>query len=103
VIGRTGSGKTTLLKNLITQDLRNPKQGVIVISPENKIFEELLDLLPPERAASLIYFDPTDTKEPVIGFNPFILEDGDDLNQKSQETYTIFERALVVDHTDYDG
>jgi Type IV secretion-system coupling protein DNA-binding domain len=94
VIGRTGSGKTTLLKNLITQDLRNPTQGVIVLSPENKIFEELLDLLPSERADSLIYFDPTDTRPPVIGFNPFTFEDGDDLNQKAQETYTIFERAL---------
>lgn len=94
VIGRTGSGKTTLLKNLITQDLRNPKQGVIVLSPENGIFEALLDLLPPDRADSLIYFDPTDTRPPVIGFNPFTFEDGDDLNQKAQETYTIFERAL---------
>jgi hypothetical protein len=94
VIGRTGGGKTTLLKNLITQDLRNPAQGFIVISPENKIFEDLLDLLLPNRANSLIYFDPTDTNKPVIGFNPFTFEDGDDLNQKAQETYTIFERAL---------
>jgi len=94
VIGRTGSGKTTLLKNLITQDLRNDQQGVIVLSPENKIFEDLLDLVPPERAHSLIYFDPTDTRSPVIGFNPFTFEVGDDLNQKAQETYTIFERAL---------
>jgi hypothetical protein len=94
VIGRTGSGKTTFLKTLIAQDLRNTKQGVIVISPENRIFEDLLALIPPERANDLIYFDPTDTTPPVIGFNPFALEDGDDLNQKAQETYTIFERAL---------
>jgi len=92
IIGKTGSGKTNLLKNLITQDLKKDV-GVIVISPEDGLFQSLLPLTG-HRKDQLIYFDPTDTTEPIIGFNPFHLEEGEDLTQKAGETYTIFERSL---------
>ena len=38
ITGKTGAGKTTLLQNLISQDL-NRGEGVIVLSPENDLFE----------------------------------------------------------------
>ena len=103
IIGKTGSGKTNLLKHLITQDLNNPDVGLILLSPEDGIFQSLLPAIPESRQDDLIYFDPTDTADPVIGFNPFDFTDADDLTPrdrenyltlKAGETYTIFERAL---------
>ena len=103
IIGKTGAGKTNLLKHLITQDLNNPDVGLILLSPEDGIFQSLLPSIPESRKDDLIYFDPTDTLDPVIGFNPFDFTDADDLDPrdkenyltlKAGETYTIFERAL---------
>ena len=103
IIGKTGAGKTNLLKHLITQDLNNPDVGLILLSPEDGIFQSLLPAIPESRKDDLIYFDPTDTLDPVIGFNPFDFTDADDLDPrdkenyltlKAGETYTILERAL---------
>src|SRR5205823_9144827 len=69
IIGKTGSGKSTLLRNLITQDIHHG-YGVIVLSPENGLFQELLPYIPESRKNDLIYFDPTDIQPPIIGFNP---------------------------------
>ena len=49
VIGKTGSGKSVLLQHLITQDLENDKRGVIVLSPEDGIFQKLLAYIPEHR------------------------------------------------------
>jgi hypothetical protein len=65
-----------------------------VLSPENDLFEKLLAFIPESRKDDLIYFDPTDTKPPIIGFNPLALEAGEDLNQKAGETMTALKRAL---------
>src|SRR5687768_1391654 len=103
VIGKTGAGKTNLLKHLIRQDLENDNVGLILLSPEDSIFQSLLPAIPEHRRDDLIYFDPTDTTDPVIGFNPFDFSDADGLpprerdaylTLKAGETYTIFERAL---------
>jgi hypothetical protein len=91
IIGKTGSGKSTLLRNLIAQDIHYGN-GLIVLSPENDLFERLLAFIPPERTDDLIYFDPTDTKPPIIGFNPLALEAGEDLTQKAGETMTALKR-----------
>lgn len=93
LIGKTGSGKSTLLKTLIAQDLSR-KVGVIVISPESGLFDDLLPFIPPNRVNDLLYFDPTDTTSPVIGVNPFHFDQGDNLTQRAEETYTIFSAAL---------
>lgn len=93
VTGKTGAGKTTLLQNLISQDM-NRGEGVIVLSPENDLFEELLPCIPRDRADDLIYFDPSDTTPPIVGFNPFHLEAGEDFTQKAGEVATIFTRAM---------
>ena len=118
MIGKTGSGKTTQLKNLIAQDMHN-NRSVILIAPENDIFNALLPYIPPERKDQLIYFDPTDTTDPVVGFNPFDFSEADSLSQserdflltqKAGETYTALERAVgdlgvkmttVVNHAVY--
>jgi len=49
------------------QDIKNGK-GLAVVDPHGDLVEELLPLIPPERAEDVIYFDPSDTERPM-GFN----------------------------------
>jgi hypothetical protein len=63
IIGKTGTGKSELLKQLILQDIKEGK-GVCFIDPHDTI-EKLLELIPPERAEDVIYFDPSQTERPM--------------------------------------
>ncbi len=67
IIGRTGTGKTELLKSMIIQDMRAGK-GLCFMEPHGDGIEELLELVPPERAEDVVVFDPSDKERPV-GFN----------------------------------
>ena len=64
IIGKTGTGKTELLKDLIMQDIRTGK-GVCFIDPHGDAIEDLLKLIPPERAEDVIYFNPGDSERPM--------------------------------------
>jgi len=64
IIGKTGTGKTELIKYLVMQDIRAGK-GVALIDPHGDAAEDLLNLIPPERAEDVIYFDPSDFERPV--------------------------------------
>ena len=63
IIGKTGTGKSELLKEMILQDIRAGK-GVCFIDPHDMV-EKLMELIPPERAEDVIYFDPSDTERPM--------------------------------------
>lgn len=67
IIGKTGTGKTELLKSMILQDMRAGR-GLCFLEPHGDGIEELLELVPPERAEDVIFFDPSDRDRPV-GFN----------------------------------
>src|SRR4030066_675297 len=67
IVGKTGVGKAELLKDLVIQDIRNG-EGVCFIDPHGDAVEELLSLIPPERAEDVIYFNPSDTDRP-LGLN----------------------------------
>lgn len=67
VIGKTGTGKSELLKDMILQDIKDGK-GVCFMDPHGDAIEDLLKLIPPERAEDVIYFNPSDTERPM-GFN----------------------------------
>ena len=67
IIGRTGTGKTELLKSMIIQDMRAGK-GLCFMEPHGDGIEELLELVPPERAEDVVVFDPSDKERPM-GFN----------------------------------
>lgn len=67
VLGRTGTGKTELLKSMILQDIK-AGHGVCFLEPHGEGIDELLELVPPERAEDVIVFDPADTERPM-GFN----------------------------------
>ena len=60
VIGQTGAGKSSILKNMIIQDIRNG-DGVCFIDPHGNDVQDILSLIPPERADDVIYFDPSYT------------------------------------------
>ncbi|MBI2338723.1 type IV secretory system conjugative DNA transfer family protein [Candidatus Daviesbacteria bacterium] len=67
IIGRTGTGKSELLKTLMLQDILAGK-GLCFIDPHGDAAEELLQLIPPQRAEDVIYFDPSDMLRP-FGLN----------------------------------
>ncbi len=67
ILGRTGTGKTETLKSMLLQDIR-AGHGVCFMEPHGDGIEELLRLIPPERAEDVVLFDPADQERPM-GFN----------------------------------
>ncbi len=67
VIGKTGTGKSEFLKDLILQDIKEGK-GICFMDPHGDAVEDILKLVPPERAEDVIYFNPSDVERP-IGMN----------------------------------
>jgi len=63
-VGKTGTGKTNLLKTIFLQ-LAESGQGVALLDPHGDLAEELLDLLPRDVAARVVYFNPADLSFPV--------------------------------------
>lgn len=66
IIGKTGTGKSEFLKEMILQDIKEGK-GVCFIDPHDTV-EQILEMIPPERAEDVIYFNPSDTERP-LGMN----------------------------------
>jgi hypothetical protein len=64
IIGKTGTGKSEFLKEMIMQDIENG-QGVCAIDPHGEFVEDILQLVPPERAEDVIYFNPSDLTRPM--------------------------------------
>ncbi len=64
IIGKTGVGKSEFLKDMVLQDIRNG-EGVAVIDPHGDLIEDILKLIPPNRAEDVILFDPSDTERPM--------------------------------------
>lgn len=67
IIGKTGTGKSEFLKQMIMQDIRNG-EGLAVVDPHGDLIEDILQMMPPERAEDVILFDPSDLDQPM-GFN----------------------------------
>jgi len=64
IVGKTGTGKTELLKDLIMQDIR-AGSGICFMDPHGDAIEDLLQMIPPERAEDVIYFNPGDSERPM--------------------------------------
>lgn len=64
IIGKTGTGKSKFLQSMILQDFAEGK-GLCFIDPHGDAVEELLGMVPPERAEDVIYFNPGDTERPM--------------------------------------
>lgn len=85
-IGQTGTGKSLFLRNCIVQDMYAGK-GVAFIDPHGDTAEELMAMVPPERAKDVIYFNPGDTEFPmgwnIMEFDPAHPEQKDFLVQEA--------------------
>ncbi|PWU24263.1 hypothetical protein C5B42_00205 [Candidatus Cerribacteria bacterium 'Amazon FNV 2010 28 9'] len=64
IVGKTGTGKSEFLKDMILQDIRAGK-GIAVLDPHGELVEDIMQLLPPERAEDVIYFNPSDVERPM--------------------------------------
>lgn len=64
IIGKTGTGKSEFLKEMIMQDIERG-EGVCAIDPHGEFVEDILQLIPPERAEDVIYFNPSDLARPM--------------------------------------
>lgn len=93
IIGKTGVGKSELLKQMILQDIHEGK-GVAVIDPHGDLVEDILLMVPPERAEDVILFDPSDTERPM-GLN--MLE-----GQTEQEKHYIVSSIVGLMYKLYD-
>ncbi len=67
VLGASGTGKSTLLVSMILQDIAKGR-GVAVLDPHSDLVDEILGLMPEDRAKDVILFDPADP-EYVVGWN----------------------------------
>ncbi len=67
IIGKTGTGKSEFLKGMIMQDIK-AGEGLAVVDPHGDLVEDILQLIPPQRAEDVILFDPSDLDRPM-GFN----------------------------------
>ena len=93
IVGKSGSGKTNLMRNLIYQEM-DAGNGIGVIAPEAEMIdEEILPYVPEHRMDDVIYFNPGDTDAPVT-FNPLHLDEGEDIDLKADENFTIFRRTF---------
>ncbi len=64
MIGKTGSGKTTIIKGMVLQDIANGK-GVCFVDPHGDAAEEIIEMVPENRAKDVIYVNPADGQWPV--------------------------------------
>lgn len=64
IIGKTGTGKSEFLKEMILQDIEAGR-GVCAIDPHGEFVEDILQMMPPERAEDVIYFNPSDLDRPM--------------------------------------
>lgn len=67
IIGQTGTGKSNFMKSMIAQDIQNG-DGVCYIDPHGEDVQDILSIIPPERADDVIYFNPGDVERP-LGLN----------------------------------
>ena len=82
----TGTGKSVFLENCIVQDMYAGK-GLAFIDPHGDTAEELMAMVPPERAKDVVYFNPGDAEFPmgwnIMEFDPNHPEQKDFLVQEA--------------------
>jgi hypothetical protein len=63
ILGQTGTGKSWLMVRMMLQDIYNG-DGCAFVDPHGEAAEMILDMIPPERAEDVIYFDAGDFERP---------------------------------------
>ena len=97
IIGQTGMGKSKLLENLAYQDITEGR-GFCFIDPHGDSAEELLGMIPQSRMDDVIYFNPSDTENP-LGFNIFEIESPEDMDFVISETNSMLKSLFDPGNT----
>ncbi len=97
IIGRTGTGKTELLKSMIIQDMRAGR-GLCFMEPHGEGIEQLMELVPPERAEDVVFFDPSDKERP-IGFNLLEVNNYDEMYQVASSIINLMYKLFDPNRT----
>ncbi|GHO82321.1 hypothetical protein KSZ_03270 [Dictyobacter formicarum] len=97
LVARSRYGKSTLIQLLAQaamQPIRHgtPQPGIFVIDPHKDLIEDLLLLIPPERAQDVILLDLTDTQY-VVALNPLDASMGFTRDQAIANVMSSFERV----------
>jgi hypothetical protein len=90
LLGKTGTGKSTVFKNMIISDIL-AGEGVAVVDPHGELVEDLLNFIPSNRVNDVVYFDPSDTNNP-IGFNMLELNDMDQRDLVADGVVEVFKK-----------
>src|SRR6266536_2978583 len=85
-IGTTGMGKSTLLENIAFADMASG-DGLCFLDPHEDSAETLIRLVPQDRQADVIFWDPTDDERP-FGINPFYCAREQDYNRTADHFIT---------------
>jgi type IV secretory pathway TraG/TraD family ATPase VirD4 len=93
LIGKTGMGKSTLMENMIYSDLREG-EGLAVIDPHGDLAQKVLNLIPQERKADLIYFNPADLGRP-IAFNMLEAVESGHHHLIASELISVFKKIWI--------
>lgn len=96
-IGKTGVGKTTIFISEIVQDIQAGR-GVAYLDPNGDAIEEILGLIPKERAEDVILFDPADTDRPM-GLNMLEWKRAEDRDFLVAEWLEIFYKLFDPNRT----
>ena len=99
ILGATGTGKSTMLLSMIEQDIKNNK-GLCVIDPHGDLIEQILSVIPRDRIADVVYFNPDDIGYPM-GINLLELTPGLNEEDTIREKEFIAESIISVFHKIY--
>ena len=92
LVAKTRRGKSTLMLRLAQHAmLREPRGAVLLVDPHRDLAEALLERVPRERAADVVYLDISDVSRP-IGLNVLDVGLGWDRDRAVANALAIFER-----------
>lgn len=99
ILGATGTGKSTMLLSMIKQDVDNNK-GLCVVDPHGDLIEQIISVIPRDRIADVVYFNPDDIGYPM-GINLLELTPGLSEEDAIREKEFIAESIISVFHKIY--
>lgn len=97
IVGKTGTGKSEFLKEMILQDIM-AGHGVCAIDPHGEFVEDVMTLIPPERAEDVIYFNPSDVEYPM-GLNVMEAENEDQRHFMAQSVISLLYKLYDPNRT----
>lgn len=97
IVGKTGVGKSEFLKEMILQDIEAGR-GVCAIDPHGEFVEDLLELMPPQRAEDVVYFNPSDIEYPM-GLNIMEAENEDQRHFIAQSVISLMYKLYDPNRT----